>query len=224
MDPGTLQTEVVKNNFYGHRFNSLNDLVITADGIAFFTDGYYGYANFNDTLVPELANGVYRWDLNTGNIKMVAGAAEGAFVNPNGVALNAAHTKLFVTNRGKRARIHMVDGLYTCMISRSMAFRIARSLRMSTRGSLMGSRRIARGGCMGLLLGLLMYLTRRGRFWGASRWIRMMSRSIWLGRAGGCISLGGIRFIGLSWRRRRFDGSFGCAKIVQWCMHMVEAG
>jgi gluconolactonase len=101
MDPGTLQTEVVKNNFYGHRFNSLNDLVITADGIAFFTDGYYGYANFNDTLVPELANGVYRWDLNTGNIKMVAGAAEGAFVNPNGVALNAAHTKLFVTNRGE---------------------------------------------------------------------------------------------------------------------------
>ncbi|KAL2802938.1 hypothetical protein BJX63DRAFT_440493 [Aspergillus granulosus] len=101
MDPVTLETEVVKNNFYGHRFNSLNDLVITRDGIAFFTDGYYGYANFNDTLFPELANGVYRWDMHTGNIKMVAGAAEGAFFNPNGVALSSDHTKLFVTNRGE---------------------------------------------------------------------------------------------------------------------------
>ncbi|KAL2784100.1 hypothetical protein BJX66DRAFT_330197 [Aspergillus keveii] len=101
MDPVTLKTEVVKNNFYGHRFNSLNDLVITAEGIAFFTDGYYGYANFNDTLFPELANGVYRWDMNTGNIKMVAGAAEGAFFNPNGVALSSDHTKLYVTNRGE---------------------------------------------------------------------------------------------------------------------------
>ncbi|KAL4881366.1 hypothetical protein BJY04DRAFT_218188 [Aspergillus karnatakaensis] len=56
MDPVTLKTEVVKNNFYGHRFNSINDIV--------------------------------------------AGAAEGALFNPNGLAFNADETKLFVTNRG----------------------------------------------------------------------------------------------------------------------------
>ncbi|KAJ6018162.1 hypothetical protein N7451_001541 [Penicillium sp. IBT 35674x] len=78
MNPKSLETEVVKNNFYGHRFNSMNDIVISDDGVAFFTDGYYGWDNFNDTLFPELANGVYRWDMRTGNIKMVAGAAEGA--------------------------------------------------------------------------------------------------------------------------------------------------
>ncbi|KAL4915058.1 hypothetical protein BDW62DRAFT_219705 [Aspergillus aurantiobrunneus] len=101
MDPTTLKTEMVKNNFYGHRFNSLNDIVISQSGIAFFTDGYYGYDNFNDTLFPELANGVYRWDMPSGNIKMVAGAAQGAFVNPNGLALSSDQNKLFVTNRGE---------------------------------------------------------------------------------------------------------------------------
>jgi len=42
MDLRTMRTKVVKNNFYGHRFNSLNDLVISVGDKAFFTDGYYG--------------------------------------------------------------------------------------------------------------------------------------------------------------------------------------
>jgi len=89
MDPQTLKTEVVLNNFLGHRFNSPNDVVITRDGVAFFTDGYYGFDNFNDTLAPELANGVWRWDMATGDVRMVAGAGTGIWLNPNGVALNA---------------------------------------------------------------------------------------------------------------------------------------
>lgn len=100
MDPRTLETEVVKNNFYGHRFNSMNDIVISEGGAVYFTDGYYGWDNFNDTLFPELANGIYRWDMQTGNIKMVAGAVEGAFFNPNGLAFNHDQSKLFISNRG----------------------------------------------------------------------------------------------------------------------------
>ncbi|KAJ6077056.1 hypothetical protein N7499_009037 [Penicillium canescens] len=100
MDPKTLKTEVVKNNFYGHRFNSMNDIVISDEGVVYFTDGYYGWDNFNDTLYPELVNGIYRWDMHTGDIKMVAGAAEGAFFNPNGLAFNHDQSKLFITNRG----------------------------------------------------------------------------------------------------------------------------
>ncbi|KAL0930054.1 gluconolactonase precursor [Colletotrichum truncatum] len=100
MDPVTLQTEVVLNNFFGHRFNSPNDVVITRDGVAYFTDGYYGYDNFNDTLKPELANGVWRWNIQTSDLRMVAGAAGGPFTNPNGVALNLEEDKLYVTNRG----------------------------------------------------------------------------------------------------------------------------
>jgi gluconolactonase len=100
MDPITLETEVVLNNWYGHRFNSPNDVVITRDGVAYFTDGYYGYDNFNDTLKPELANGVWRWEMTTGDIRMFTGAGGGTFTNPNGVALNLEEDKLYVTNRG----------------------------------------------------------------------------------------------------------------------------
>lgn len=101
MDPLTLETEVVLNNFFGHRFNLPNDIVVTEKSIAFFTDGYFGFDNFNDTLPPELANGVWRWNMNTGNMKMVAGAASGMLFNPNGVALDAAGDTLYVTNRGQ---------------------------------------------------------------------------------------------------------------------------
>ncbi|CAG8003253.1 unnamed protein product [Penicillium salamii] len=115
MNPKTLETEVVKNNFYGHRFNSMNDIVISNDGVAFFTDGYYGWDNFNDTLFPELANGIWRWDMRTGNIKMVAGAAEGAFFNPNGLAFNHDQSKLFITNRGNSSSD--ADGARTIYIN-----------------------------------------------------------------------------------------------------------
>ncbi|SCV60335.1 uncharacterized protein FFFS_14904 [Fusarium fujikuroi] len=100
MDPLSLKTEVVLNNFYGHRFNSPNDVVITRDGVAYFTDGYYGYDNFNDTIKPELANGLWRWDMNSNDLRMVSGAGGGPFTNPNGVALNPEENKLYVTNRG----------------------------------------------------------------------------------------------------------------------------
>lgn len=101
MDPLTLETEVVLNNWLGHRFNSPNDVVITRDSVAYFTDGYYGFANFNDTLKPEIANGVWRWDMSTGDVRQVASASAGIFLNPNGVALNAQEDKLYVTARGE---------------------------------------------------------------------------------------------------------------------------
>lgn len=101
MDPLTLETKVVLNNWLGHRFNSPNDIVITRDSIAYFTDGYYGFTNSNDTLKPEIANGVWRWDMSTGDVRQVVSASAGIFLNPNGVALNAREDKLYVTARGE---------------------------------------------------------------------------------------------------------------------------
>lgn len=101
MDPQTLRTEFVLNNFLGHRFNSPNDVVITREGVAFFTDGYYGFDNFNDTLKPALANGIWRWDMSSGDVRMVAGAGTGIWINPNGLALNEAEDRLYATARGK---------------------------------------------------------------------------------------------------------------------------
>lgn len=101
MNPLTLETEVVLNNFLGHRFNSPNDAVITRGRVAFFTDGYYGFDNFNGTLKPELANGIWRWDMSSGDVRMVAGEGTNIWLNPNSVALNKAEDKLYATARGK---------------------------------------------------------------------------------------------------------------------------
>lgn len=100
MNPLTLETKVVLNNYLGHRFNSLNDVVIAKSGVAYFTDGYYGYDNFNDTVAPEMANGVWRWDMKTGNVRMIAGAGTGVFINPNGLALDHQEKTLYITARG----------------------------------------------------------------------------------------------------------------------------
>ena len=89
------------SSWLGHRVNSSDDVVIARDGVAFFTDGYYGFANFNNTLKPEIANGVWRWDMSTGDIRQVASASTGISLNPNGVALNAPENKLYVTTRGE---------------------------------------------------------------------------------------------------------------------------
>ncbi|GAB7336640.1 hypothetical protein MBLNU13_g10327t1 [Cladosporium sp. NU13] len=100
MDPLSLETEVVLNNWFGYCFNSPNDVVITQDGVAYFTDGYYSYENFNDTLKPELANGVWRWEMTMGDVRQVYSASSRFFTNPNGVALNRLEDRLYVTNRG----------------------------------------------------------------------------------------------------------------------------
>lgn len=101
MDPHTLETEVVLNNFYGHRFNALNDIVITKNGVAFFTDGYYGLpGTFNDSLSPVITNNIYRWDMTTGNIRVAAGAGDSAWYNPNGAALGPNENTIYFGNRG----------------------------------------------------------------------------------------------------------------------------
>ncbi|KAF5013033.1 hypothetical protein FDECE_927 [Fusarium decemcellulare] len=99
-EPLSLRTEVVLDNFFGHRFNSPNDIAITHDSIAYFTNGYYGYDSFNDTLKPEPSNGVYRWNMKTGDLRMILGAGGGPFTNPNGVALSPNDDHLYVANRG----------------------------------------------------------------------------------------------------------------------------
>jgi gluconolactonase len=99
MDPHTLETEVVLNNFMGHRFNALNDIAITKNGVAYFTD-FYGNATFNTTLNPMITNNVYRWELATGNLKIVAGAGDSMWFNPNGIALSPQHELIYFSNRG----------------------------------------------------------------------------------------------------------------------------
>lgn len=95
-----LEIEVVLNNWFGYWFNSLNDVVIMQDGVVYFIDGYYGYDNFNDILKFEFVNGVWRWEMNMGDVCMVFGVGGGLFMNFNGVVLNYEEDCLYVMNCG----------------------------------------------------------------------------------------------------------------------------
>lgn len=68
------------NNFFGRQFNSLNDVSINPrNGDIYFTDTQYGYwQHFRPE--PGLQNQVYRLNLETGAVTVVADG----FVSPNG--------------------------------------------------------------------------------------------------------------------------------------------
>jgi len=38
MNPLTLSTTLIQNNFHGHQYNSLDDIVITSQGVVCFTN------------------------------------------------------------------------------------------------------------------------------------------------------------------------------------------
>lgn len=89
-------TTVLLDNFFGRQFNSLNDIKIhpTSKKI-FFTDTTYGFLN-NFRFAPTDPNQVYRFDPDTGDVRVVADQ----FVRNNGLAFNADGTEAFVTDTG----------------------------------------------------------------------------------------------------------------------------
>ncbi|KAL4964279.1 SMP-30/gluconolactonase/LRE family protein [Aspergillus stella-maris] len=86
-------TKVLLDNFHGRRFNSLNDLFIHSDGSIWFTDPTYGYdQGFSPE--PELPNQVYRFDPETGDVRVVADKIG----QPNGIAISPDEKIVYVTD------------------------------------------------------------------------------------------------------------------------------
>lgn len=87
---------VLLDNFFGRQFNSLNDIKIhpTSKKI-FFTDVTYGFINaFRPG--PLLPNQVYRFDQDTGSVRIVADG----FDKCNGLAFSRDGRTAFVTDTG----------------------------------------------------------------------------------------------------------------------------
>lgn len=89
----------ILNNFYGRPFNSLNDVITLPDprpgGSSFilFTDPQYGYEQeFKPS--PCLPAQVYCFNPMTGAVRVICDD----FKSPNGIAVNAAGTRLYVTD------------------------------------------------------------------------------------------------------------------------------
>lgn len=117
------------NNFYGRRFNSINDIVVLShpgvthkydathpifgarsEGSAYetlwFTDPHYG-SEQGFKPAPELPPQVYCFDPWSGSIR----AAADGFTKPNGIAFDTTGTKCYVTDTGVIRGDGVINGL-----------------------------------------------------------------------------------------------------------------
>ncbi|KAH9837970.1 D-lactonohydrolase-like protein [Rhodofomes roseus] len=87
---------VILDNYFGRQFNSLNDVKIhPRSGNIYFTDVTYGWLNhFRPS--PLLPNQVYRFDPNTGNVRVVADG----FIRCNGLAFSGDGRLAYIADSG----------------------------------------------------------------------------------------------------------------------------
>ena len=85
---------VLAERFDGMRFNSPNDLVCAADGSIWFTDPVFGISGEweGEKAEPELPQGVYRIDGQSGKVARVIGEMAG----PNGLCFSPDERTLYV--------------------------------------------------------------------------------------------------------------------------------
>ncbi|KAF0411915.1 calcium-dependent phosphotriesterase [Gigaspora margarita] len=95
LDPISNEVTTIVDNFFGLKFNSPNDIIVSKDGHYWFTDPSYGYEQgFRDA--PQLGNYVYRFDPSTGSIRVVSDD----FIKPNGIAFSPDEKTLYITDTG----------------------------------------------------------------------------------------------------------------------------
>lgn len=86
----------VCTGWYGRDFSSVNDVIVSkGDGGIWFTDPCYGYEQ-GFRRRPELPNQVYRFDIKTGECRVVATE----FDRPNGLCFSPDEKTLYITDTG----------------------------------------------------------------------------------------------------------------------------
>ncbi len=88
----------------GKRLNAPNDVVVKSDGSIWFTDPLYGISNDYEggRQVSEQPPAVYRFDPETGDIRIVADDFDG----PNGLAFSPDESRLYVAETGDQTTDH----------------------------------------------------------------------------------------------------------------------
>lgn len=87
------KTTVMKTDFHGRPFNSVNDVVVHSDGTIWFTDPTYGYEQ-GYRPPPRLPSQVYRYNPDNGSIRAMADG----FGKPNGVCFSPDEKVVYVTD------------------------------------------------------------------------------------------------------------------------------
>ncbi|KAL3452614.1 hypothetical protein BJX65DRAFT_303430 [Aspergillus insuetus] len=86
-------TTLLKSDFHGRPFNSVNDVVVHSDGTIWFTDPIYGYEQ-GYRPAPRLPNQVYRFNPVDGSIR----AMTDGFGRPNGICFSPDEKVVYVTD------------------------------------------------------------------------------------------------------------------------------
>lgn len=87
------QSELLKQDFLGRPFNSVNDVVVHTDGSVWFTDPIYG-SEQGYRPEPCLPNQVYRWCPDNGRIRAMADG----FGRPNGICFSPDEKVVYITD------------------------------------------------------------------------------------------------------------------------------
>ncbi|EIE18639.1 calcium-dependent phosphotriesterase, partial [Coccomyxa subellipsoidea C-169] len=83
------------DNFQGLQFNSPNDVVVSSDGVIYFTDPSYGLQQKFRTMM-QVGDYVWRFNARTGDTAIV----DQTFLKPNGVVLSPDGRVAYITDTG----------------------------------------------------------------------------------------------------------------------------
>ena len=93
VDLKTRAITVLADRFNGKKFNSPNDLIVSANGAIYFTDPPYGLKDGNASSIKQMPfNGVYRWS-QAGGVTLV----DDSLTMPNGIGLSPDERTLYVS-------------------------------------------------------------------------------------------------------------------------------
>jgi len=92
----------VVTHYNGKRLNSPNDVIVKSDGSIWFSDPLYGISNDYEggRQVSEQGPGLYRFDPETGEVRLMADDFEG----PNGLAFSPDERRLYVSETGDQTK------------------------------------------------------------------------------------------------------------------------
>lgn len=96
------EAKTIVDRYNGKKLNSPNDVVVTGDGVIWFTDPDYGLGN---NPKEQEGNFVFRFDPITG--KMTAVATD--FDKPNGLCFSPDESRLYIADSGKPKHIRVFD-------------------------------------------------------------------------------------------------------------------
>ena len=97
-------SKLLKGDFLGRPFNSVNDVVVHSDGSIWFTDPTYGFEQ-GYRPKPALPSQVYRFEPNSGNSRAIADG----FGHPNGICFSPDEKTVYITDTDRQHGNGVVD-------------------------------------------------------------------------------------------------------------------